>query len=231
MNDILIKIQNDLLNLQDSKYRNFNSALIPTVKKEAFIGVRVPLLREYAKRIKGNNEAKIFLSSLPHKYHEENLLHAILISDIKEPTVLISELDRFLPFIDNWQVCDILSPKIFRKYPELPESKIYEYIKSDKPYTLRFGIKMLMDFFLDEKFKEEYLKSVAEIRSEEYYVNMMISWYFATALAKQYESTLPYLEKRILSPWVHNKTIQKSIESYRVTKEHKEYLKSLRIKK
>ena len=228
---ILDEIRDELFKMQDIEYRDFNSKLIPTVKKEDMIGVRTPELRKYAKKLLKEEGVEDFLHSLPHKYFDENQLHAFIISEIKDFKLCIDELINFLPYLDNWATCDQLSPKIFKKYRNDLLPHIYEWLKSDKTYTVRFGIGMLMEHFLDEDFKSEYPEMVAAVRSEEYYINMMTAWYFATALAKQYESILPFIEGNKLDTWTHNKTIQKAIESNRISAEQKNYLKVLKIKK
>ena len=228
---ILDDIRDELFKMQDIEYRDFNSKLIPTVKKEDMIGVRTPELRKYAKKLLKEEGVEDFLHSLPHKYFDENQLHAFIISEIKEFKLCIDELINFLPYLDNWATCDQLSPKIFKKYRNDLLPHIYEWLKSNKTYTVRFGIGMLMEHFLDEDFKSEYPEMVAAVRSEEYYINMMTAWYFATALAKQYESILPFIEGNKLDTWTHNKTIQKAIESNRISAEQKNYLKGLKIKK
>ena len=228
---ILDDIRDELFKMQDIGYRDFNSKLIPTVKKEDMIGVRTPELRKYAKKLLKEEGVEDFLHSLPHKYFDENQLHAFIISEIKDFKLCIDELIKFLPYLDNWATCDQLSPKIFKKYRNDLLPHIYEWLKSDKTYAVRFGIGMLMEHFLDEDFKSEYPEMVAAVRSEEYYINMMTAWYFATALAKQYESILPFIEGNKLDTWTHNKTIQKAIESNRINAEQKNYLKGLKIKK
>ena len=225
------EIRNELFKMQDIEYRDFNSKLIPTVKKEDMIGIRTPELRKYAKKLIKSEEMEEFLHSLPHKYFDENQLHAFIISEIKDFKLCIDELINFLPYLDNWATCDQLSPKIFKKYRNDLLPHIYEWLKSDKTYTVRFGIGMLMEHFLNEDFKTEYPEMVAAVRSEEYYINMMTAWYFATALAKQYESILPFIEGNKLDTWTHNKSIQKAIESNRISAEQKNYLKGLKIKK
>lgn len=223
--------QKNLFSMQDSAYKAFHCKLIPNVSPDRVIGVRTPMLRAYAARIAGTSAEEEILISLPHTYYEENNLHGFLISQMKDYNRVIEEVDRFLPYVDNWATCDLMSPKVFRKY--LPEllGKIREWTNSDKTYTIRFGVEMLMSFYLDDAFQPEYHEIVSSIRSEEYYVNMMVAWYFATALAKQYEATLPYLTERKLQSWTHNKTIQKAIESYRISDSRKEYLRNLKIKK
>lgn len=218
-----------LFSVQDLKYRDFNSKLIPNIEKDTVIGVRTPLLRNYAKEMIKNGEASAFLAELPHKYFEENQIHAFIISELKDYNTVISELERFLPYIDNWATCDQLVPKVFKKNTDKLVDMATEWINSDRTYTIRFGIGVFMRYFLDDKFSKEYLYLIANIRSDEYYVNMMIAWYFATALAKQYSSAVVCIEEYRLEKWVHNKTIQKACESYRVTDEHKAYLKSLKI--
>ena len=221
-------ILRELCFLHDEKYKNFSCGLITNIPQENIIGVRTPDLKKLAGKIISQKEEKIFLDSLPHKYFEENQLHSFIISKIKNYDELISRIDEFLPFVDNWAVCDQLRPVIFRKNRDKLINNIKLWISSDKTYTVRFGIGMLMCHYLDDDFKPEYLGLVSGIKSDEYYVNMMIAWYFATALAKQYEYTLPYIENNRLGSWVHNKTVQKACESYRISDEHKKYLKTLK---
>jgi len=224
------EIQRRLLELQDLKYKEFSSKLIPTVNPDAIIGVRAPDLRKFAKDYSKTPEALEFLKILPHTYFEENNLHGFLIETIKDYDAAVTAVDMFLPYIDNWATCDLMSPKVFKKHlPELYE-KIRVWLKSDKTYTVRFGIGMLMSFYLDEHFKSEMLDLIAGVRSEEYYINMMIAWYFATVLAKQYDAALPYIQNQRLDKWTHNKAIQKAIESYRISDESKSYLRTLKIK-
>ncbi len=223
-------IVNKLIKLQDKNYAEFQAKLIPTIKKESIIGVRVPVLRTMAKELIKNKDVFNFLNSLPHQYFDENMLHALLISEIKEYNLCIETLDNFLPYVDNWAVCDILSPKIFKKNKEKLIDKIKEWSNSKETYVCRFGLGMLMGHFLDDEFKVEYLNIPAKINSKEYYVNMMIAWLFATALAKKWSETVLYLENKVLYAWVHNKTIQKACESNRISKQQKEYLKSLKIR-
>lgn len=223
-------IEKVLFELQDEKYRDFQSALTPTVNKTEFIGVRTPQLRSCAKELKKREDINEFLEDLPHRYFEENQLHAFIISEIKNFDECIKELNLFLPYVDNWATCDQMSPKVFKKHKEELLKYIDDWIKSEETYTIRFGIKMLMSHFLDEDFNPVYPEKVSEIQSGEYYVNMMIAWYFATALAKQYESILPFIENKKLETRTHNKAIQKAVESRRITPGQKEYLKSLKIK-
>lgn len=228
--DVARYVQERLFELQDLSYKEFHSKLMPTVEPERVIGVRMPDLRRFAKEFGKTDEAEEFLAHLPHRYYEENNLHGCLVSGMKDYGQCVEELDRFLPFVDNWATCDLISPKVFKKH--LPEllCKIKEWIASEQTYVVRFGIGMLMSFYLDEAFDPAYPEMVSEVRSEEYYVNMMIAWYFATALAKQYDAALPFIEKRCLDRWTHNKAIQKAVESYRITDERKKYLRTLKIK-
>ena len=228
---IITNVQTRLFELQDLKYRDFHAKLMPTVNKEKIIGVRTPALRVFAKKYGKTDEAKEYLQILPHQYYEENNLHGLLIEQIKDYDIGLEELERFLPYIDNWATCDLLTLHMMKKHRDIFIREVYRWMESDQPYTIRFGISMLMRHYLDEGFKPEYPEKVATIRSEEYYVNMMRAWYFATALAKQYEKILPFLEEQRMDIWTHNKTIQKSIESYRITQEQKDHLRTLRIKK
>lgn len=222
------EIRLELFRLQDKEYRDFQSKLIPTIDPKSVIGVRTPALRKLAKQLSGVPDIAGFLDLLPHKYFDENQLHAFILSGMKDFPNCLTAVERFLPYVDNWATCDQMSPKVFRKHrPELLEAA-KRWIVSGQTYSIRFGIGMLMQHFLDEDFAPEYPELVAEIRSEEYYVRMMIAWYFATALAKQYDSVLPYLEQQRLEIWTHNKTIQKAVESYRITSEKKDYLRSLK---
>ena len=227
----LNEIRAELFKMQDINYRDFNSKLIPTVDKESMIGIRTPDLRKYAKQLGKSSDVIEFLQTLPHKYFDENQLHAFIISEINDFKNCIDEINRFLPYIDNWATCDQLSPKVFKKHHNELSEYITDWLKSDKVYTLRFGIGMLMEHFLDEDFDILYPEIVSKIRSGEYYINMMIAWYFATALAKRYESVIPFIENNSLDIWTHNKAIQKAVESLRISDEKKEYLKSLKIKK
>ena len=225
-----IKIQEELFLRKDPDYLVFQSKLIPNIEKEKMIGIRTPVLRDFASKIADNEVIDGFLNDLPHYYFDENQLHAFIISKIKDFDRCIIEVDRFLPFIDNWATCDQLSPKVFKKNREKLLDYIKIWIKSDRVYTVRFAVGMLMQHFLDDDFDSLYPKMVAEVRSEDYYVKMMVAWYFATALAKQYNSVIPFIENKELDAWLHNKAIQKSIESYRISPEQKEYLKSLKVK-
>ncbi len=224
------EIRQGLFALKDEKYKEFQKKLIPTVDENTVIGVRTPVLRKYAKDVSGTPGTVIFMQTLPHEYYEENNLHGMLIETMKDYDECIAYLDEFLPYVDNWATCDLISPRVFKKHKDELLVKIKEWMASDRVYTIRFGMEMLMTHFLDEDFKPEYLGMAANVHSEEYYVNMMIAWFFATALAKQYEASLPYIENHCMDRWTHNKTIQKAIESYRITDEQKRYLKSLKIK-
>ena len=224
----LTELQEKLFELQDIKYRDFHSKLMPGINKETVIGIRVPVLRKFAKEFAKTPEAELFLQQLPHRFYEENNLHMMLITGMKDYLKCMKEVQRFLPYVDNWATCDFSEPKCFRKNKEAVLVNIRGWLGSSETYTLRYGIGMLMRLFLDKDFSPEYLQMVAAIKSQEYYVNMMIAWYFATALAKQWEETVPYIEQHRLSEWVHKKTIQKAVESYRIMPEQKEYLKSFR---
>ncbi len=230
MNYDTIKVQEELFKRQDVKYRDFQGGLIPGKDCDVMIGVRTPELRKLAKEIFKNGEYQDFLRDLPHKYFDENQLHAFIISEIKDYDSCMEELIKFLPYVDNWATCDQMSPKVFKKHKEELLTHVKEWIASDHTYTIRFGIGMLMEHFLDEDYDEKYPGMVAGVKSDEYYVNMMSAWYFATALAKQYDSILPYIEGKKLQDWTHNKAIQKAIESYRITPEQKEYLRTLKVK-
>ena len=221
-------LQKQLFALQDIGYRDFHSRLIPNIDKAQIIGIRMPILRKFAKNFSKTEEAKRFLHELPHQYYEENNLHMMLITGIRDYETCLAEIERFLPYIDNWATCDFPEPKCFTKHKKDLLPHIRQWIASGKTYTVRYGIGLLMRMYLDEEFTPEYPAMAAEVASEEYYVNMMIAWYFATALAKQWDSVISYLEERRLSPWVHKKTIQKAIESYRITQEQKNYLRTLR---
>ena len=226
-----MEIQKELFSLQDKEYMKFLSKLTPNVSEDTIIGVRIPEIRKLAKKLVKNNEYEDFLKELPHKYYDENLLHGAIISESKDFEKCIKLLDNFLPFVDNWAVCDTISPKIFKKHKKELIEKIKEWSQSDKTYTCRFGVEMLMTHFLDEDFKKEYLEVVADIHSEEYYVKMVVAWFFATALAKQWDYAVIYLENNRLDVWVHNKTIQKARESLRILEDKKGYLKGLKRKK
>ena len=219
-----------LSELSDPTYRDFHAGLIPNISPETILGVRVPALRKLARELRGSAEAQEFMAALPHEYYDENCLHGLLINDIKDFGATVSALDAFLPYVDNWAVCDLISPHSFKSRPPELAAHVRRWLESSHSYTVRFGIGVLMSFYLDEGFEPAQLEAVAERCCEEYYVNMMVAWYFATALAKQPEAALPYIENRRLSRWTHNKAIQKSIESRRIPDETKAYLKTLRWK-
>ncbi len=227
----MTEIQKRLFSLQDEAYRDFTAPLLPTVPRERIIGVRLPAVRALAKELRAEGKAQAFLRELPHRYYEENSLHAAILCRERDYRVCMEELESFLPYVDNWSVCDGMDPAVLKKHRPDLLTRIPAWLASERPFTVRFGIAMLMNHFLDEDFRPDFLEQVAALRSDEYYVNMMIAWYFATALAKQYEATLPYIEQRRLESWTHNKSIQKAVESRRVSEEHKAYLKTLRWKK
>lgn len=224
-------IVNYLYNNKDLKYREFNSKLIPNIDKNKIIGVRVPVIRKFAKEIKDSVYVLKFLCDLPHKYHEENILHGILLTyKYNDIDILLDKLDEFLVYVDNWAVTDIISPKIFKKYPDKVFDRIKIWINSDNEYVIRFGVVSLLQFYLDDNYKEEILEIVKNINSKYFYVNMAIAWFYSFALIKQYEDTVKYFENKCLDKFIHNKSIQKAIESYRISKDKKDYLKSLKIK-
>lgn len=223
------ELQQHLFGMRDAAYAAFIAKLTPGFPPSHFIGVRVPLLRTIARSFaKEEAASQSFLSHLPHSYYEEDMLHGMLISLVKDYDRCLDLIDRFLPYVDNWAVCDTLSPKVFAKHKAQLLENILRWSSSSHTYTCRFGLRMLMTHFLDDSFSADFLEIPAAIRSEEYYVKMMVAWFFATALAKQWEATLPYLENRQLDPWTHRKTIQKAIESYRIPPERKDYLRTLR---
>lgn len=221
-------LQKRLVDLQDPEYRKFNSALIPDVPDETVIGVRVPLLRKLAKEIRGTAQAEAFLHELPHTYYEENQLHSLLLNLEKDFNACVEQLKVFLPYVDNWAVCDSLRPAVLGKYPVETAKLIPVWLNNAHPYTVRFGEGVIMRWYLEEHFKPEYLDMAAALRRDEYYVRMMTAWLFATALAKQYETAVGYLENNKLDVWTHNKTIQKAVESYRISSEQKQYLRTLK---
>jgi len=224
-------IQRRLLSMRDVQYRDFNSKLIPTVDPHLMIGIRTPLLRKFAKELFKTEpeQAAAFMHDLPHRYFEENNLHAFLIENIKDFNAAMDETEKFLPFIDNWATCDSFSPSIFKKYPDAVYQKILTWLQSSHTYTVRYAIGLLLSNYLDERFKPEMLELVSAVKSEEYYINMMIAWYFSFALIKQYDAALPYIKKQTLDPFTHNKTIQKAIESYRIPADIKDYLRTLKV--
>ena len=224
----MTSLQKRLFELQDTKYRDFHSKLIPDIEKERIIGIRTPVLRRFAKEFGKTAEAADFLEELPHDYYEENNLHIMLLTQVQDFGKCLEQIEKFLPYIDNWATCDLPLPKCFAKHKEELLEHIRSWIASGETYTIRYGMGVLMRLYLDEDFRPEYPEWVIGVSSEEYYVNMMIAWYLATALVKQWDTVIPYLEERRLSPWVHRKTIQKAVESYRITPEQKGYLKGLR---
>ena len=233
MSEIIGKVQKDLFEMQDLKYRDFHSKLMPTVEKEKVIGVRTPKLRKYTSfflKLSSQTEIETFMHTLPHKYYEEDNLHGFIIERIKDYEECIDALNAFLPYIDNWATCDMMNPKVLKKESERLLEQVKVWLKAKETYVVRFAMGCLMYYYLDEYFTEECANLVAEVQSNEYYIQMMQAWYFATALAKQYDAVLPYLLEHKLSMWVHNKTIQKAVESYRITTEQKEYLKTLKRK-
>ena len=225
-------ITDGLFALKDENYRRFHAKLIPDIPIDNIIGVRTPVLRKYAKEVAKLPETNIFLESLPHIYYEENNLHGALVSLLypKDIIAFMEQLERFLPYVDNWATCDMLSPKIFKKHLSYVYERVQKWLQSDAVYTIRFGIVTLLGFYLDDAFEPEMLQLVANVRSEEYYVNMAVAWYFSMALVKQYDATLPYIQNRVLEPWTHNKSIQKAIESRRIPQETKAYLRDLKIR-
>ena len=223
-----MNLKDRLIKSKDDKYKVFQAKLVPNISSDTILGIRTPEMRKIAKEVFDSDYRDTFLNELPHKYYEENLIHFFVISNIKDFDTCIIEVEKFLPYVDCWPVSDQATPKSFKKHHDKLLPYIKKWIKSKHIYTARFGIRMLMNEYLGEDFKKEYLDLVASIKGDDYYLKMMVAWYFATALAKRYDETIPYFEKHILSEWVHKKAIQKAIESYRVTEEHKEYLKSLR---
>ena len=230
MSNSISRIQQELFSMRDLNYRSFHSRLIPAISPDTIIGVRTPQLRRYAKQLSKTPDAQVFLHTLPHAYYEENNLHAFLIESHKDYAQVMDELNAFLPFVDNWATCDAMSPRILRSHTQELYPQVLTWIHSAHIYTIRYGIGTLLRHYLDEHFQPEHLAVVASIRSEDYYVNMMIAWYFSTALAKQYTAAIPYLTQHKLPQWVHNKTIQKAVESYRISPETKQYLRTLRWK-
>jgi len=225
----MTKLQKQLFDLSEKEYADFIRKLTPSADPKSFIGVRVPKLRAVAKDFKKTKECEAFLDTMPHKYYEENLLHSILLIDVKDFDELIERIEAFLPYIDNWAVCDTLRPKAFKKNRDKLLPYVKKWSKSKEEYTIRFGIDTLMSEYLDEDFDPKLIEIAAKVKSKEYYVQMMVAWYFATALAKQWDDTIPYIEGKKLDPWVHNKAIQKAIESFRITEKQKTYLRKMKI--
>lgn len=224
-------LQQRLFSFRDAEYAAFQAKLTPGIPLDSFIGVRIPQLRKFAKAYAKEPDSTKFMQDLPHTYYDENMLHALLIAEVGDYERCMELTKQFLPYVDNWAVCDVLSPKVFRRHrPELLPN-IHEWCSSSHTYTCRFGLEMLMTHFLDADFRPEYLELASSVRSNAYYVRMMVAWFFATALAKQWDATLPYIKHQRLAPWTHNKTIQKARESFRITPEQKELLKTMRITK
>lgn len=221
-------ITQELFKMADKEYKAFHSKLIPTVSPDKIIGVRTPELRKYAKVLAKLPEGEDFIKKLAHTYYDENNLHAFIVEEIKDYDRAVYETERFLPYIDNWATCDMFLPKVFKKNTDKLIEKVMEWTKSDKEYTVRYAVDVLMKLYLDDNFKQEYAKTVSEIKSDKYYINMVIAWYFATALAKQYNSAIVYLTENKLDVWVHNKTIQKACESNRIDGSVKKYLRTLK---
>lgn len=228
MENINEQIKKMLFLKQDLNYKDFHSKLMPTINPDTVIGVRVPVLRKLAKELSKEDNIHEFLATLPHDYYEENNIHAFIVEGIKDYKLCVDELNRFLPYVDNWATCDMLRPKVFKKNKDKLINQVDIWLHDDKTYTVRFGIGILLSYFLDDDFKPEYLDKVIALKTDEYYINMMIAWYFATALTKQYETTIKIIERNKLPLWVHNKTIQKANESLKIPKEQKEYLKTLK---
>jgi len=224
------KLIDSLFLHQDLKYRDFHSKLVPNIEKQRFIGVRTPILRKIAKELVRDGSYKKFIKDLPHYYYEENTLHSCILSLFKDLDELLIELDKFLPYIDNWATCDLLSPKAFKKDLNRILDKVKEWINTKDVYSIRFGIVILLRFYLDDIFSDEINEIVVNIKSSDYYVNMAIAWYFSYALIEQYDSTISIFENKVLDKWIHNKSIQKAIESYRINENTKNYLRSLKIK-
>ncbi|MCQ2455267.1 MAG: DNA alkylation repair protein [Clostridia bacterium] len=221
-------VKDRLFELSDKKYADFQAKLTPTIDRKKFIGVRVPNVRKLAKELYNSNNYADFLKELPHEYYDENMLHGLILSELKDYDDCVKKVDSFLPYVDNWAVCDIMSPKCFKKNKDRLIEKIVEWSANNQTFTSRFGIEMLMTHFLDDEFKPKYLEIPSGVRLEDYYSKMMVAWFFATALAKQWDATIPYLKENRLEIWTHNKTIQKAIESYRINDEQKAYLRTLK---
>lgn len=224
------QVVDELFSMQDLKYKEFHAKLMPTIEPERIIGVRTPMMRSYAKKFAKSDDVESFLKELPHYYYEENNLHGFVIETIKDFDECMQAVEHFLPYVDNWATCDLMRPKVFQKHTDELFPYIKKWMASGEPYTIRFGIEMLMCYYLDDAFLPEHLQMVAEITSDHYYVKMMVAWYVATALAKQYDSTILLYESGKLEKWIHNKAIQKAIESYRISEETKDYLRTLRKK-
>lgn len=225
----MTSVQEKLLGMQDPKYKRFQSALIPSIDPTTMIGVRTPKLRELAKQLSREDMIE-FITETPHDFFDENLLHVLILSNMKDFGMCVDAVNNFLPFVDNWAICDQLRPKSFKRNHSKLLPHVISWLTADSAYMVRFGIEMLMLHYLGEDFKSEYLQWVAAVQSKDYYVRMAVAWYFATALAEQSEAALPFIEQEKLAPWTHNKAIQKAVESRRIPMEQREYLKTLRIK-
>ena len=226
-----MNITDELFALQDKKYKEFHLGLIPNISADRIIGIRTPQLRKLAKTLFKEGTYEEFIHSLPHTYYEENNLHAFLIEQLKDYDEAVMQTKMFLPYVDNWATCDCFAPKVFAKHKDRLIDVIYEWLESDKTYTVRYAIGMLMRYYLDDDFDESYPEIISKIRSDEYYINMMIAWYFATALAKQRDCAMKYITEYRLSEWVHNKTISKAVESFRISDDDKKFLRTMKIKK
>ena len=222
------EIQDYLCSMRDEGYRDFTLPLIPNVENETFIGVRLPVIKKFAKELDEESK-KTFLEALPHRYHEENILHAVILSNIKDFNAFVHDVDVFLPYLSNWSVADAICNKYLTKHKEELLPVIYQYLKSDEVYRVRYGVKCLMNYYLGDDFRQEHLERVIDVRLDDYYVKMMVAWYVATGLAKNYPSFVKALEERRLDAFTHNKAIQKAVESFRVSAEHKTYLKGLKV--
>ena len=229
LGNFMTEIQKYLFSQADQKYRDFTLPLMPTVQEDTFIGVRLPILKKYAKDLDEKTREE-FLASLPHKYHEENILHAFILSNIKDYDTFIKYVDAFLPYVTNWSVCDTICNKHLNKYKDKLINEIYKWLKSQEIYRVRYAVKCLMNYYLGDDFKEEHINKVAEVKLDDYYVKMMIAWYLATGLAKNYDDFITPIEEHKFDSFTHNKAIQKAVESYRVSDEHKTYLKTLKTK-
>ena len=225
----MTNIQKYLLSQADQKYRDFTLPLIPNVDEKTFIGVRLPIIKKYAKEL-NDKDRDIFLNSLPHQYHEENLLHAFILSNIKDYDEFIKRIDAFLPYVLNWSVCDTICNKYLNKHLDKLINEIYAWLKSKEIYRVRYAVKCLMNYYLSDEFEEEHLLKVEEVKLDDYYVKMMVAWYLATGLAKNHDSFIKPIEEKKFDKVTHNKAIQKAVESYRVSEEHKTYLKCLKVK-
>lgn len=223
------KVRDYLLSQKDTKYRDFTLPLLPNIDEKTFIGVRLPIIKKFAKDLDEKTRVE-FLNSLPHQYHEENILHAFILSSIKDYDEFIEYVDKFLSYVTNWLVCDTLCNKYLNKYKSQLIDKVYQWLKSDEIYRVRYAVKCLMNYYLNEDFKEEHLVRVEQVKIDDYYVSMMIAWYIATGLAKNYDDFVKVIEEKKFDTFTHNKAIQKAVESYRISDEHKSYLKLLKAK-